>query len=203
MKPILGAAALLVAAWPAVAADLQRSVRPLAPIAPAVGYTWSGAYLGLNLGHLWAETDSLATAPRGVAGGIQAGYNWQYGQFVVGGEADIQGSGADDRFAPYKFSNPWFGTVRARLGYAFNNVLLYATVGLAYGGGRLEIAGLSETDAHVGWSSGGGVEVGLTPNWSTKAEYVFIGLSNNTYVLSGAGIGLDAHLARLGINYRF
>ena len=65
--------------------------------------------------------------PSGVAGGVQVGYNWQRGQFVFGGETDLQVSDADDRFASWKFSNPWFGTLRARAGFAMNNVLLYGT----------------------------------------------------------------------------
>ena len=45
--------------------------------------------------------------------------------------------------------------------------------------------------------------MGITPGWSTKAEYLFIGLDNKTYLLSGASAGIDAHLIRLGVNYRF
>ena len=52
---------------------------------------------------------------------------------MFGVETDFQFTGADDTFAPFKFANPWFGTVRGRAGAAFNNVLLYATLGLAYG----------------------------------------------------------------------
>ena len=63
---------------------------------------------------------------------------------MLGAEADIQGSGANDTFAAYKFSNPWFGTVRGRAGYAMNNVLVYATGGLAYGGGRVDLGAFSE-----------------------------------------------------------
>ena len=58
---------------------------------------------------------------------MQAGYNGQYGQFVFGGETDMQVSDADDTFAPWKFSNPWFGTLRARAGFAMNNMLFYGT----------------------------------------------------------------------------
>ena len=108
---------------------------------------------------------------------------------VLGGEADLQGTAAEDTFAAYKFSNPWFGTVRGRVGYAFSNVLLYATAGLAFGGTRFEIAGLSEANSHLGWAGGGGIEVGMTPGWSAKAEYLFIGLDDKTYVLSGASGG--------------
>lgn len=203
MNRIVGAAALLVLAWPAGAADFPSASPVSAVSAPATGYSWSGAYLGVNLGYLWGTVSRLGPSPRGVAGGAQAGYNWQVGQVVLGGEADLQGSGADDTFAAYKFSNPWFGTVRGRAGYAFANVLLYATAGLAYGAGRLQIAGLTETQTHLGATGGGGIEVGLTPNWSAKAEYLFVGLSDKTYVLSGITSGMDSHLLRFGVNYRF
>ena len=78
-------------------------------------------------------------------GGGQIGANWQIGTWVLGLEADIQGSGANDTFAGYKFSNPWFGTVRGRGGYAMNNVLLYITGGLAYGGGKVDFGLASES----------------------------------------------------------
>lgn len=202
MNRTFGAAALIFATLPAMAADVSRGPVYVAK-APVLGYNWSGAYLGLNLGYLWDTVGNLRTSPRGIAGGAQAGYNWQSGQLVFGGEADLQGSAAEDTFAPYKFANPWFGTVRGRIGYAFDNVLLYATAGLAYGGGKLEIPGLSESRTHFGWTGGGGIEVGLTPNWSAKAEYLFIGLGDRTYVLSGTSAGIESHLARFGVNYRF
>jgi hypothetical protein len=69
----------------------------------------------------------------GIAGGLAAGFNWQNGNYVYGGEADINLSAANDTFAPWQFSNPWFGTVRGRAGVAINNVLLFGTAGLAYG----------------------------------------------------------------------
>jgi outer membrane immunogenic protein len=122
---------------------------------------------------------------------------------VIGAETDIQLSSADDLFAPWKFSNPWFGTTRARAGLALNNVLFYATFGLAYGGGKIEFAGLSETNTHFGWAAGAGLEVGLTPNWSAKAEYLFVDLNNKTYLLTGATHSFESNILRLGINYRF
>jgi outer membrane immunogenic protein len=204
MYRVFGALALVWASWPAIAADVQRTpVSALtAPRAVTSPY-WSGAYAGVNLGYLWGTVDNLRPAPQGAAGGAQLGYNWRTGPVVLGGEADIQASDAQDTFAPYKFSNPWFGTVRGRGGYAFDNLLVYATAGLAYGGGRLEIAGLAESKTHLGWTAGGGIEVGLTPTWSAKAEYLFIGLSDRTYVLSGISSGIDSHLVRFGVNRRF
>jgi len=201
MKRFIGIVACALATWPALAADIQPYGK--APAATGVGYNWSGPYFGINLGYLWGTVTTLGAKPRGWAGGVQAGYNWQMGQVVFGGEADLQASSAEDTFAPFKFSNPWFGTVRGRAGYAFDNVLLYATAGLAYGGGRLEIPGLSETQTHLGWAGGGGLEIGLTPNWSAKAEYLFIGLSDKTYVVSGVNSAIDSHVVRAGVSFRF
>ncbi len=170
--------------------------------APTPYYNWIGPYVGFNLGYQWGSATNSGANPSGVIAGIQGGYNWQIGQLVFGAETDLQGSGADDRFAAWKFSNPWFGTLRARTGYAMNNVLLYATFGLAYGGGRVETAGLSESHSHTGWTAGGGVEVGLTPNWSAKAEYLFVDLSDHRYVLFGT-TGFESSILRFGVNYRF
>ena len=82
-------------------------------------------------------------------------------------------------------------------------VLLYLTGGLAYGSGRVEFAGMSETQTHLGWTLGGGVEVGLTPNWSAKAEYFYVRLDDRSYVLTGVNNGFSSNVFRLGVNYRF
>lgn len=172
---------------------------------PAAGtyYNWAGFYAGAQVGYQWGSVPGTGTNPSGVEGGLQAGYNWQNGQFVFGGETDIQISGADDTFAPYKFSNPWFGSLRARAGMAMNNILLYGTFGLGYGGLKGESAGLSENKTHIGWVAGAGVEVGLTPQWSAKLEYLYADLSNRTYSITGTGNGLETSFIRVGVNYRF
>lgn len=166
-------------------------------------YSWMGPYLGANLGYQWGETTNNPTEPSGIAGGLQAGYNFQSGQFVFGGEADIQLSGAEDTFAPWKFSNPWFGTVRGRAGVAMNNILFYATGGLAYGNLRGEVAGLSENRTALGWTVGLGMEVGLTQNWSAKVEYLYLDLTDRGYTVTGTDNGLESNLLRFGVNYRF
>jgi outer membrane immunogenic protein len=169
----------------------------------AVGYSWAGGYFGVNLGYGWGRTTNFGANPNGVSGGAQAGYNWQSGQFVLGGEGDLQLSGAEDRFAPWQFSNPWFGSLRGRAGFAMNNMLFYATAGLAYGGTRLELAGVRETRNHLGWTAGAGMEVGLTRNWSARAEYLIMDLADRGYVMSGSNLGFEANLVRFGVNYRF
>ncbi len=187
---------------PAVAADMARGPY-YAPQAPVTGYNWAGLYAGVNVGYQWGTTTNNPTNPSGVAGGVQVGYNWQSGQFVFGGETDLQISGADDTFAPWKFSNPWFGTLRGRAGVAFNNILIYGTLGLAYGGVRGEIAGLSESKTHIGWAGGVGVEVGLNRAWSARAEYLYVDLNDRLYTITGVKNGLESNLLRFGVNYRF
>src|ERR671912_1712784 len=96
----------------------------------------------------------------GFTGGGQIGYNYQIGSFVVGVETDIQYADTDQNqdvvflpaagfagtFVPGVFNSnapEWWGSVRARLGVAFDRVLVYGTGGLAY------------TDNSTGWALGG------------------------------------------------
>ncbi|MES1155204.1 MAG: outer membrane protein [Pseudorhodoplanes sp.] len=202
-KTVLGAGLACAFASAAVAADLPRSTYQPPYVAAPMVYSWMGPYIGANLGYQWGSVTNNVTDPSGIAGGVQAGYNFQSGQFVFGGETDIQLSAADDTFAPYKFSNPWFGTVRGRAGVALNNILVYGTAGLAYGSLRGEISGLSESRTHLGWTVGAGMEVGLTPNWSAKVEYLWIDLNDRGYSVTGTNNGLESSLLRMGVNYRF
>jgi len=190
---------LTAGAGMARAADLPRVPYTAPPPYPT--YNWVGPYVGLNLGYQ-SGTATHAGDLNGITGGLQGGYNWQFGTFVVGAETDVQGSDADGRFAASQFSNPWFGTLRGRVGYAADSVMVYATFGLAYGGGRVETNGVREASTHLGWAGGGGMEVGLTPNWSVKAEYLFVDLSDRRYVLFG-NTGFQSNILRLGVNYRF
>ncbi|NWG25071.1 MAG: porin family protein [Pseudorhodoplanes sp.] len=195
------AIAATLAASAAAAADLPRYYS--APPPPLAVYSWVGPYIGFNVGGQWGETTNNPTEPSGAVGGLQAGYNFQFGQFVIGAETDIQLSGAEDTFAPWKFSNPWFGTLRGRAGYALNNILFYGTGGLAYGGLKGEIFGVTESHTLVGWTAGAGMEVGFTPNWSAKVEYLYMALGEKGYSITGVNNGLDSNLLRFGVNYRF
>lgn len=204
IRAIAAAALLAGMAGVAAAADLPRGPTPYySNPAPASVYNWSGFYAGANVGYEWGKITNSSINPGGVAGGVQGGYNWQSGQFVFGGETDIQLSGADDTFAPYKFSNPWFGTLRARAGYAMNNILFYGTLGLAYGEVKAVSGTLSEDKTQLGWTGGLGMEVGFTPNWSAKVEYLYMDLGNRHYTITGVDNGLQASVLRFGVNYHF
>jgi len=198
------AAALATLALVSNAAS-AADVLPYGGTAPMGGYFWQGPYVGANLGYQWGSTTGDFTNPSGVTGGLQGGYNWQIGQFVFGGETDLQLGDADDVFAPWKFSNPWFGTTRVRAGFAMNNVLFYGTLGLAYGTLKAfnTATGVRESRTSAGWVGGVGVEVGLFGNWTAKAEYLYVDLSDRSYAIAGANHGIESNLLRLGVNYRF
>jgi outer membrane immunogenic protein len=206
-KILWGAAALVAAGctMSAQAADLGYAPRaPYTVYQPLNAWSWAGPYLGGNLGYAWGSVDNAAPQPSGVSGGVQAGYNWQLGSPVVFGiEGDLQATAADDTFAPYKFSNPWFGTVRGRVGYAVNNILFYGTAGLAFGELQGETFGLSESHTSAGWTAGLGAEFGLSPNWSAKIEYLYVDLSDERFSITGTSNGYNFGVVRAGVNYHF
>jgi outer membrane immunogenic protein len=200
----VGAAVLTLAgmAQSAKAADLPYN-QPYTVNQPLNAFSWAGPYLGGNLGYEWGTVSNNVTKPSGFAGGVQGGYNFQNGPWVFGIEGDLELTGANDTFAPWKFSNPWFGTVRGRAGYAFNNILFYGTGGLAFGELRGETFGLSESHTSAGWTLGVGTEFGLAPNWSAKLEYLYVDLSDNNFAITGVSNNYRFGVIRAGVNYHF
>ena len=166
---------------------------------PARGTLWQGPYVGANLGYQWGHATNAASKPSGVAGRrASAATTGRSAQFVFGGETDLQLSDADDRFAGWKFSNPWFGTLRARAGFAMNNLSV-----LRNGRSRLRNLGGQEPRQRIGIAdqrrlAAAGVEVALMANWTARAEYLYVDLNDRSFVLTGGN-----RVARIGVNYRF
>jgi outer membrane immunogenic protein len=186
------------------AADLSYGSRaPYTVNQPLNASSWAGPYLGGTLGYEWGNVSNNPTRPSGFVGGVAAGYNWQNGPWVFGVEGDIEVSGADDTFAPWKFSNPWFGTLRGRAGYTVSNVLFYGTAGLAFGELKGQTFGLSESHTTAGWTAGVGAEVGFAPSWSAKIEYLYVDLSDSQFAITGVSNGYRFGLVRAGVNYHF
>ena len=75
--------------------------------------------------------------------------------------------------------NNWLGTVRGRVGYAWDRVMPYVTGGLAVGDIEANQAGFAGVhDTNVGWTAGGGVEAALAGNWTAKLEYLHVDLGH-------------------------
>ena len=239
VRPALAAAVLALASGPALAADLpsRKAPPPVAYVAPPPVFTWTGFYVGLNAGAAIDNTRygwspfSPDYRPGGVAftGGAQAGYNWQTGPLVLGVETDIAYRGAsgnsNNGFGALSMGAGYFGTARARLGYAIDRLLIYGTGGLAYGsvnfpgaasgfglgGAPHFLTRLDNPGTRLGWTAGAGVEYALTRNWSVKAEYLYVDLGRNSAnyldLVTGAPVALQArnsdHILRAGLNYRF
>ena len=239
----IAALPLLMFAGAASAADFPRQPPYEPPPIVEPVPVWAGFYVGGNIGGGWADATSdfstsgpvFGTADNhmtGVAGGAQAGYNWQRGRLLLGAEADFQFANIDGSLstncpaglcgvplsASYEQKVPWFGTVRGRIGYAQDTWLVYATGGYAYA--RLETnatasaggatASLSQDDTRNGWTVGGGIEVALTPHWSLKAEYLYMDFGSATTTWSVPGLPtltddtkLNMNVVRTGVNYRF
>jgi outer membrane immunogenic protein len=214
------------------AADLPRRPAAAPLLAPTPVYNWTGIYVGLNGGYGWGRQDPLNLITNrfdeqsinftgGVVGGT-AGAQIQSGHVVIGFEADIDWAGlkGSSTFIPAVGGVPlggpvsatteinWEATARARIGYAHDNWLLYATGGLALLGaktaftpgvgftcGTYGIVNCSGAKKQVGAVLGAGIEYGITPNVSAKLEYLY---------LTAASLDISHHSeVRLGLNYRF
>ncbi|MDQ0393894.1 outer membrane protein [Labrys monachus] len=165
----------------ATASDLP--VQGAEPVAPDVPFSWTGFYAGVNAGYGWNGASKIKdptyyddgdvgtyangwfssqrrSARGSFTAGVQAGYNQQFGPFVLGIEADFNYLGQKSKYLAADnadiYPNPpiegqdynyhlrehfsseskteWFGTIRPRVGFTpTDRLLVYATAGLAYG----------------------------------------------------------------------
>lgn len=204
----LAATAAFIALTPAAfAADMPIAQAPVeAMVVDRASFDWSGFYIGAFGGYGFGESDDAglgASDLEGALAGGTVGYNHQIGQWVVGLEADGAWSGIDneDDNLAYDASIDWLSTVRGRVGFAFDNFLVYGTGGAAIGEVSTEVGGIEDSDTRVGWAAGGGVEAAVTDNISIKGEYLYVDLGDEE--LNGADVDINAHTIRGGINYRF
>jgi outer membrane immunogenic protein len=201
-------------AAPAFAADLPTAYTK-APVAPA--YDWSGYYVGVFGGYGYGNHNlNNANGPAGFAnftenyssegalGGIEAGYNYQTGNIVLGVEgdyswSDIKGNnnfGSTDAFgnASSDATNlRWSGTLRGRGGIAVDRLLLFFTGGWAYGDLRHTntdtVTGVDQFDNNrSGLTAGGGLAYAITNNVIGKIEYRYYDFG--TYARPGGTTGL-------------
>jgi outer membrane immunogenic protein len=216
------------------------------------GGAWGQDAQSLVLTGSWVgipETPGLQAAgsqgldPFGFAGGGQAGYNFQRGPAVLGLEVDfdyldlkagrnipnVPVAGANSYAFTATDGSKWMATVRGRLGYAVDRLLLYFTAGLAVANHNFSqtITQLNFPFFETGSASttkdalivGGGLEYALTNGWSVKGEYLYTDLGqvsatsigNCPTLAPGACSGftgihsdkLRIEIARAGINYKF
>ena len=194
-------------------------------------YDWSGFYLGVHGGGAWVDGDIPAQTPAtggafqtwngeddlGLLFGGQAGFNHQFGNLVLGVEGQFsfatnEGSASYPGRPDMDYDMNWLAAVGPRIGFAADNMLLYAKGGVAFAdfdyshlsGGGPRSASTTDT----GFMLGAGIEYGFTENVSAKLEYGYFAFGDDTVNVSTAPLinvahDRDIHAVTLGVNYRF
>jgi outer membrane immunogenic protein len=230
-------ALVVLSATRAFAADLWApppiSYKAPPPVAPPV-WGWTGFYLGVDMGAAWASDtvspvfDDTGTFPRsnklptsGPLGGATAGFNYQFGSFLLGIEGDvgalaIANSNSDPGFVGEidSINNGWYGDATGRLGFVWGPALLYGKGGWALFDGHASTtaAGFTatQTGTFSGWTYGGGLEYRLGGPWSAKIEYLHFDFgTKNALLTDTAGTvfpyanALTVDTVKFGLNYQF
>jgi len=197
---------------------------------PPGAFDWSGAYVGVQAGYgfgtskhytvdIPAATDSFGTS--GIVGGANIGFNTQIQNIVLGLEADASLAGINgvtgnssswSCIDGCRTSINWFGTARARVGYAIGDTLPFLTGGLAVGNGRGYINSDSSYEGpgrqtKVGWVVGAGIEHAFSQKMSAKVEVLHVDLGHADLEDFGAyGVGradLNFNVAQVGLEWHF
>ena len=209
-RAAIAGVALLTVTGAASAADMYRKAPVAAPVtAPITAYNWTGFYAGANIGGEWLRdemsnaTTSHTVTPGSVTGGVQAGYNFQTGPWVLGVEGDVGYGHPVKSTSIGRVEKDWSGTVRARAGYAFDNVLLYGTGGLAWAHFKLDdsTAAVRRNTTRAGWTLGAGAEYAVNQNISVKGEYLYADYGKAD--VGRVSHDLSDHTVRVGVNYKF
>jgi opacity protein-like surface antigen len=203
----------------ALASDLPTKA-PInkTPIA-APPYNWSGFYVGANFGAGW--TNGSLNIPDnnfygGITefiGGVQAGYNFQAGHFLLGveGDFDLATFNHPDLPAPTlgSVSNHWMSTVAGRVGLVNDRWLVFAKLGggWVHSSATVNLPGSPSwegSSTNGGWLVGGGIEYGFKAHWTVKLEYDYLALSNwNSATVPAVGLSRDVQMVKFGANYKF
>jgi len=206
LAALLAFSTVLAYGWMARAADL--------PEAPTV-YDWTGFYIGGNIGYAFqgggddvgvqsnlggGSIDFGELDVQGINGGAQIGYDWQAGSAVFGIVADIQAADINDDFKNHireavlstdaKDNIDVWGSVRGRIGWAFDRVLIYGTGGLAWANVDYKVfaenldngvnAHMNDSYTPIGYTVGGGIDWAFDDNWSAGAEVLYVNLGKES-----------------------
>jgi outer membrane immunogenic protein len=238
-KFLLGTVGLLALSMAAPASAADMAARPYTKAPPpmmAPVFDWSGFYIGANGGAGSSRKCWDSVAPNlvigaegchdatGATAGGQLGYRWQASSWVFGLEAqgnwaDFRGSNTSLVFAPEinRSRIDAFGLFTGQIGYAWNNVLLYAKGGAAVTADKYSVVSPanvlfgSAKETRWGAAVGGGLEFGFAQNWSIGVEYdhLFMDTHNNTFTAPGGlafateRIRQDVDIGLVRRNYRF
>jgi outer membrane immunogenic protein len=229
----------------AIAADLPSRAPPPVYLPPPPIFTWTGIYIGGQVGYAWGTgannfsgflpdgtviATSAGGTPNGVIGGANVGFNYQINQWVLGLEGTVDGTSlSNTAVAAFPDGSTLAahttadiqGSIRGRLGIAWDRALIYATGGVAFGGFNTNVVlsdphdGIfvngSRSNTRVGWTVGGGIQYAVTNNWSVRAEYRFSDFGTIRQDLFGLPVGaffnenrrIQQNQVQVGFDYKF
>ena len=159
---------------------------PVAVTPAPVGGDWTGGYAGLSFGNLSADADDLDDSE--MVYGIQGGYDYDFGQFVLGGELDYQ-TGEDISLGDIDVDEVFRAKLRG--GYDLGRTLVYGTIGAAQLG--------TDIGDDTGIVGGLGVEYKVTEQFTVGGEY----LAHRFDDFDDTGIDVDADTFAIRGNFRF
>jgi outer membrane immunogenic protein len=192
------------------AANLPPPAPVYAP-PPYVPFSWTGFYIGGNLGVGWTQgniddtffgfAESINNNAAFLGGG-QVGFNYQFNSFVVGVEADFDWLANNQNTGPgiavgattlqASANDRWVTTLAGRFGYAFDHALIYGKAGGGWvGANNFTVTDVttgasivfSNSNSNSGWLLGGGFEWAFAHNWTLRGEYDFLGLSDRSFTV--------------------
>ena len=218
---LLASAFAVVAAGGAQAADVVEYQEPAPYVEAAPVFSWSGAYVGGQIGYGWGKStleDLGNIKPDGFLGGVYAGYNFDLGNsFVLGVDGDITYNGLkerrfytedDDEFS-MESRLRWSGAIRARAGVAVDRFMPYVAGGVAFGqvknSGWGDNGHFSDSKTMTGWTIGGGVDYAATDNVILRFEYRYTDYGKKDFGFGGDPLEdkFKTHDIRLGVAYKF
>jgi outer membrane immunogenic protein len=208
---------------PALSADLIIEEPAVMPGVVDVGGNWEGVYVGVFAGFGSAtfddengyglfEDDSLDAS--GWLVGVAAGANFYLADGIVAGVvgdiawSDISGSFYDDGLEyGADVSVNWQGSLRGKLGLDAGAFMPYLTAGLAFANADLteySLGTFSDSNTHIGWTVGAGVEIAATEDLSIDVLYRYSDYGAKEYEVYGtADTGLSGHSLTAGLNWKF
>jgi outer membrane immunogenic protein len=168
----------------------------------------------------WLDT-TVEGSRTGAIGGLQASYNWQIANVVLGIEGDISVAWLNSSVSglgltaegTYSAKLKALGTVRGRVGWAFDRLLVYGTGGAAFASLKDEYsdtflgATLAPSSRVTGWTAVGGFEYAFADHWTAKVEYLHVGFPERTVLDTASGYAFafkdKVDIGRVGIHYKF
>jgi outer membrane immunogenic protein len=233
----------LVIATPAFAADMPVRIETSQPVyaQPVAAYNWTGCYLGLEGGGGWGQSHQYAATSRTPADvglpltngidltgghfGGTVGCNYQATNIVFGVEDDLSWTnlrGSSNDIPPFtagtisSTKENWLDTLRGRVGFAVDRVILYGTGGAAFSNVGVNVCGGicdSDSQTRAGWVAGAGAEWAVwihhASSLTFKFEYLHVDLGNGLFVMPPAGtivnrnVNLTNDIIRVGLNWKF